>query len=343
MAIPATPSNFSAQTGNAQNYLSWDLTATATSYSVQRSLDGVTFTSLATPAANSYLDTAVTTGILYYYQVAATNGSGTSPYTAAQQLVPTLGGEMSLGALRLAAQQRADRVNSNFVTKAEWGSYINQSMFELYDMLVTLYQDQYIAPPVTFYATGGNQFQYPLPDGATSFFDQNGNAFVPPSFYKLTGVDLGTNTASNGWVTVPKFNFIDRNAFFYPNTSSTLYGVFNTRYRLVGNKIEFIPTPSGQQPFRLWYVPRLQMLLQDTDITAVSISGWIEYVITDAAIKCLQKEESDVSVLAAQKMELIKRINDSAANRDAGQADTISDVRGNAEWESGWGIGRAGF
>lgn len=341
MASPATPSNLNVQQGNRQVYLSWDITAGATSYSIQRSLDGVTFISLATPAVNNYLDTAVSVGTLYYYQIAATNGSGTSPYTSAQQIIPTPTGEMSLGQLRLTSQQRADRVNSNFVTLPEWNSYINQSMYELYDLLITTFEDYFIATPAQFSVSGNfNQtYLYPLPDGAISF--TNGitgvAGYIAPAYYKLRGVDLALNTAQNAWVTINKFTFEDRNTFVYPNTASTIYGVFNLQYRVMGSNIEFIPTPSSGQNVRIWYIPRLNQLLQDTDLTSVSISGWSEYIIVDAAIKALQKEESDTSVLQAQKMALIKRIEESASARDANQPDKISNVRTNGWWGSGSG------
>ena len=40
----------------------------------------------------------------------------------------------------------------------------------------------------------------------------------------------------------------------------------------------------------------------------------------------LQKEESDVSILMAQKAELTQRITNAAANRDADNPLTISDI-----------------
>ena len=72
---PGTPQNLNVQAANQQILVSWDLSTGATSYLVQRSLDNVTFTALATvtgsPLATSYLDTAVTLGTQYWYQVAA--------------------------------------------------------------------------------------------------------------------------------------------------------------------------------------------------------------------------------------------------------------------------------
>ena len=345
MSAPAVPTNFYVQTANSQNYASWDITATATSYVVQRSLDGVTFNTVATisgsPLSTSYLDSSVSNGTQYWYQVSAVNGSGSSAYTAAQSVTPVPVGEMCLGQIRLMAQQRADRVNSNFVTVPEWNSFINQSLFELYDILITQYGEEYFAAAPAQFTTNGNSQVYALPDGATPYTNSfTGQTFVAPAFYKLLGVDLGLNAQqaqpNNGWVTVPKFNFAaDRNKYFYPNTSSTIYGVFNLAYRLFGNQIEFIPVPSANQPIRLWYIPRMTMLLKDTDITSQGISGWIEYVIVDAAIKALQKEEADVSILGAQKSALLTRINSASMNRDAGRPDTIADTRGAMGW-GGW-------
>lgn len=103
----------------------------------------------------------------------------------------------------------------------------------------------------------------------------------------------------------------------------------------------FIPTPSGSQTIRVWYVPRVTQLLQETDMLD-GVSGWTEYVIVDAAIKALQKEESDTSVLMAQKMALIKRIEESAMNRDVGQPDCISDSRTRSSIWGGYGSPNGG-
>ena len=331
MAIPGIPQNFYLQQANQQVFLSWDLQAGATSYSVQRSTDGVTFTSLATPTANNYLDTSVTIGVQYFYQVASVNGSGTGIYTSAQNCVPTPTGEMSLGEIRVRAQQRADRLNSNFVDLPEWNFFINQAMFELYDLLVTSFEDYFMATPAQF-NTDGSTYIYPLPNGTQTFLDTNGTSFVAAPFYKLKGVDLGLNSANNAWVTVNKFNFINRNQYVYPNSSSTIYGVFNIRYRVIGNNIEFIPTPAGNQPIRLWYIPRLATLLKDNDLTNIGISGWLQYVIVRAAKYALDKEESDTSTLDQEIAFLKTRIEETAQNRDDGQPDTISDIRGSAYW-----------
>ena len=78
-------------------------------------------------------------------------------------------------------------------------------------------------------------------------------------------------------------------------------------------------------------------------LVADGISGWLEYVITDAAIKMLQKEESDTSTLQFQKAALIKRVEAAGENRDAGSPATIADVQWtNGTWPFGNGFGGGG-
>lgn len=336
MAIPATPSAFVVTQANGQVALQWAITPAATSYIVQRSLDGVTFASLATPTATNYLDTAVSTGTQYWYKVAATNTDGASAYTASQSAIPSMSGELSLSELRMRSQQRADRVNSNFVTTAEWNFFINQSLFELYDLLVTSYEDYFVATPIQF-TTDGNTSLYDLPNGTLTFVNANTGAsgYQAPPYYKLKGVDLGINNANNAFVTIKKFNFIDRNKYLYPNSASTIYGVFNLQYRVLGSQIEFIPTPTANQPIRIWYVPRLTQLLQETDMTTAGVSGWLQYVIVRAAKYALDKEESSTASLDQEIAFLKQRIEESAVNRDEGQPDTISNVGGAGGYWSG--------
>lgn len=346
MAIPALPNNLDIQNGNQQLLLTWDNATGATSYAVQRSTNGVDFTAYDTSLVNSYLDTAATLGVMYFYQVASVNSNGTSSYAPPVQMVCTPNSEMSLFEIRLRSQQRADRVNSQFVSRTEWNFFINQAMTELYDLLITTYEDYYCAPEITF-QTNGSDYLYPLPNGTLTFTDSNSGAtIVAEPYYKLLGLDLGLNQVNNAYVTVNKFNLIDRNRFVYPNTASTIYGVFNLRYRIMGEKIRFIPTPTANQVIRLLYVPRLAQLLQDADYSTIGISGWLQYVIVRAAKYALDKEESDTSKLDAELGFLTKRVEASAPNRDAGAPDTISDTRGNSFGDgSGMGFGsmKGGF
>lgn len=347
--IPGIPNNMIVQSANQQILISWDLSTGATSYNIQRSEDNITYTSLVTlsgtPLATSYVDTTAVLATQYWYKVCATNTSGSSSYTIAQSEVAVPTSEKCLAQIRLEAQQRADRVNSNFVTKKEWNKYINQAMFELYDLLITNYEDYFMAEPIQF-TTNGSQYLYPLPNGTITYQNAISHAdVVARPFYKLLGMDLVAQSTNNGRVNINKFNFENRNTYFYPNSSSTIYGVFNLQYRVMGSNIMFIPTPSANQPIVMWYIPRLKELLLDTDTTDTGISGWIEYVIVRAAKYALDKEESDSSKLDQEILFLKTRIEESASNRDAGKPDTISNSRGNYGngFGGGWNNGKGGW
>jgi hypothetical protein len=208
-------------------------------------------------------------------------------------------------------------VNSSFVTDAEWNSYIASSYKELYDLLVSAYgNDYYVATPVTF-TTDGTSDTYPLPDGTL----YSGAS----AFYKLLGVDLQTQSGQI-WQTLKPFNFAERNRYA-PYGVNSLYRNSAMKYRLEGNSIWFTPLPQAGLTIKLWYIPQPSTLSLDTD-TFDGISGWEEYVIIDAAIKALQKEESDVSVLLGQKQAMIVRIQAMAEQRDAGSPATVSDTMG---------------
>lgn len=79
-------------------------------------------------------------------------------------------------------------------------------------------------------------------------------------------------------------------------------------------------------------------------VSVDGISGWEEYIVLDAALKAMGKEEDDVSLIAAQKQAMHQRLVDMAANRDAGNPATVADTQYSDFWwptgsgsGSGWG------
>ena len=238
---------------------------------------------------------------------------------------------MTLGELMIAVRQRADMLPNGyspttngtdyFVTDTELVSYINQSYFELYDLMISSYGANYFVkqPPYSF-TTDGTSSQFALPS----------------DFYKLLGVDL--QLSANAFCNIMPFEFVERNRFTAPNLQSFL-GRTNLRYRLNGDNLWLTPIPAGGQVIQVWYVPRLQTLTS-TSATADGISGWTEYIIVDAAIKCLAKEESDVSVLMAQKQALTVRIQAMSDSRDVGSPHKVGDALAAAagyQTGAGWG------
>jgi hypothetical protein len=224
---------------------------------------------------------------------------------------------ITLAELRLQARQRADMENSKLVSDSELNSYINNSIAELHDILCEAYSSDYYVKTNTFFVTTGVD-SYALPS----------------DFYILKGVDLRID--NQDFITVKPFNFNERNRYSELGAWD-LAGVTNVRYRIIGNNIVFNPIPDRNAEIKLWYVPVATRLINNSD-TLDDLNAFSEYVIVDAAIKMMQKEESDVSVLLTQKQLLEKRIRDRAQIRDAGSPQSISDIYAEGDdfyWRNG--------
>lgn len=210
-------------------------------------------------------------------------------------------------------RQRSDMENNYFVSDIEVQTYINSGIAELHDILIQTYGQDYYITSSTFTTTSGVD-SYAI------------STNIGVDFYKLRGVDA--KISGSEYFTLMPFNFNERN-LNQTGSITNLLGITNLRYRLVGSNIIFTPDP-GTTVVKIWYIPTAQKF--DSTTPAISpttyddINGYAEYVVIDAAIKCLQKEESDVSILLAQKAALERRIEEAANNRDAGSPLSISDV-----------------
>jgi hypothetical protein len=193
--------------------------------------------------------------------------------------------------LRTSAKQRSDNVNASFVSDAEWNGYIANSYQELYGLITTAFGNDYFTQTPSTGVTITT-------DGLTQFYA------LPADFFKLLGVDLQIS-GNQYWVTLKPFTFNERNAY---NIVTSL-------------------TPTAGQVLRLFYVPRATVLSGDTDVVD-GVNGWEDYIVADACIKALAKEESDVSVFVAQKQALLQRIESEAENRDAGMPARVSNTAG---------------
>lgn len=209
----------------------------------------------------------------------------------------------TLAGLRELAKQRADMENSSFISDAEWTTMINGSYGELYDLITAQFEDYYLADPVLFTLTSLN------------------TQTLPADFYKLRGLDYMDGSR---WANVREFNFGERNRF-----SGIESGYFGRKksYRVMGQKIYLLPEndPGGQ--YRLWYIPRFKPLALETDVMG-DVLDFEEYVVIDAAIKALIKEESDPSALMKQKSDMASRVITMAADRSVDQPERVTDVSG---------------
>jgi len=206
--------------------------------------------------------------------------------------------------LRTQARQLADMVDNNFVGDTELTNYVNFAVAELHDILVQTGADYFLSETTS--STVSGQSDYAL----------------PADFYKIRGVDAKLN--GQNWLNLRPFNFNERNR--YEDFGAwTLLGIASVRYRVMGTNIKFTPIPDSNIDYRLYYVPVATKLSADTD-TLNDVNQYSDIVIISAAIKMLLKEESDVSMLAAEKQRLIQKIEQDAKERDMAQPESISDI-----------------
>ena len=215
---------------------------------------------------------------------------------------------LTLANLITGVRRRADMVGSTFVSDVEVVDYINVAMAEIHDILVTKFEDYYVTSTT-----------YELP--GTGSFD------LPSTFYKALGVDFDVGGIN---YRLKPYHFQERAMYNSPGIVSSL--VTNTLYHIQGSKIKFIPSPTVSGTATLHFVPEptyFSATATDEEIVAVApqvAKGYEEYVIIDAAIKCLQKEESDVQVLLVQKQQQLQRLEQVSGKRDAGESYSITDA-----------------
>ena len=83
--LPATPTGFTTSPGSSKVYLQWNAVSGATAYNVKRAtIPGGPYTTVASPATESFTDSSVANCSTYFYAVSATNSIGESTNSIAQ-------------------------------------------------------------------------------------------------------------------------------------------------------------------------------------------------------------------------------------------------------------------
>jgi len=213
----------------------------------------------------------------------------------------------TLADLRNMAKRRADMENSGYVSDAEWNDYINAAAGELHDILVSKFGDDYYIKSSTISVVAGTD-EYTLPS----------------DFLKIRGIDhVASNTTS---CALRRFEFEERHTRQFLTTTISS-GFANLMYRTIGNKLKLVPTPQGSGTLKLWYIPQFERLATDQDIVSDRLAlSWEQFMVITAAIAARDKEESDTSLLMAEKSLITRRIEEAAANRDATEPHRVVDV-----------------
>lgn len=212
--------------------------------------------------------------------------------------------QFSVEDLALKVRQRGDFEDSEHLTDAILIDFIDSAQAEVYDILVSKWED-YFTVEATFNFTAGSD-AYSLPD----------------DFYKLLGVDI---KSGGYWHRLKRYNLTERNS----RTSTPYLGRY--KYRLQGASLKFIPEPSGTEELRITYVPVSTKLTALTDIVD-GVNGWEELVVLFALKRALSREESSVTAVDNDISRQIKRLESAADARDAGESESLQDYIGTGDY-----------
>lgn len=210
------------------------------------------------------------------------------------------------------AREAADMVGSTFVSDTEITSLLNTYIAEVYDLLVSAYGPAFYASSYTFSTVAG-QREYTLPVSPDTGAD----------FLYLLGIDV--DLGGGDIISCQPFSFYDRNRYEGMATYAPGEPIY---YRLHGSKIWLIPTPATAMSVTVHYVPAAPTLSSGGTTSWDGINGWERLPVVNTAIAMLQKEESDPSILLAERQSLLSRIQSMSKHRDAGMPERIVDVRG---------------
>jgi len=270
------------------------------------------------------------------------------------------------------ARYRSDKLNSTFISDtADCLPWADHGHRELYDLLIAAYGQEYFLTTADMYVSASTLYStlstYYVGTGYT--YTYQANPLTPTTitasnvldtatskFYKLIRLDLSTVAGSITTTTIPDIPVYVNTHYFVsagPNPCRVPLRPFefsdqvlsdtaaqwdssgaNVRYRLSGDRIYWHPRPSAHQFVRMYYIPLATTLTATTSVVDTWAEPWTEYVelYISRAISAKEHDISQVAAVQAQLDEVKRRIIETAPPRDAGQPQSIVDVRSNDTW-----------
>jgi hypothetical protein len=208
---------------------------------------------------------------------------------------------VTLTTLLTRVRERADMASSSFISDARLTDFVNEANQKLHGMLVDALGEEYVSSSSSFTTASGTA-DYALPSG----------------FYKLYGVDL---TVGGNIRPLSRFNRSERN----PLRNTTLNVGLIPRYNLVGSNLRLYPVPTSVMTGAILYAPEATTLVSAEDQVTYP-NGWERFIVLDAAIQCLLKEESSVGGLVEERGRIVQEIEATKENRDLASPKQVVDV-----------------
>lgn len=224
----------------------------------------------------------------------------------------------TLTLMRTDIRQLTGHESSTFVTDSELTRRINLSIAALYDLLVECRGEQWYAERSSITATANTAI---TAIGSTASAEGEGSSL-------LRVISMETTIGETVVEIKPLPDWRTRLAFGRP-LAWTEYGggqYYTLENDSTGVNVRWWPTPTATHTVTMTWIPCAAELSADGD-TFDGINGWEDWVVHDVGVYVLQKEESDPSVLMAERAKIEARIRKLAKGRDHNVAARPRDVR----------------
>lgn len=212
---------------------------------------------------------------------------------------------------RVAANADTSFSTTSFVTTAQVNQWINDYLSEIHYMLADSGEDYFrsVSPSIALVAS-------------QSLYD------LPSDFYKARGVDLIDGNSNR--YDVPRFMTHERNAYAGTTLAQKADTPSGYLYRVLGDKLEIIPTPTAAgSSLQVRYVRQFAPLEADTDRVDPSVpQGWEDYAALMATANYSAKEEGDPTYWFARAERKLAIIREGLKQRDQVGVLRVTDVYG---------------
>lgn len=205
-------------------------------------------------------------------------------------------------------RERADMVGSSFVADSANGLYawINEANQKLHGKLVEALGEEYVSST-----------------SALTLVPGTADYAVPSGFFKLYGIDLligGEYESLEPYMRAERNDYRNANRAVFQHNGYTL-----PRYALVGSNIRLYPVPNAALTGSILYAPEATVLTAGGD-TVNYPNGWERFIVLDAAIQCLAKEESSIRDLVNERATVIAEIDAAKEQRNLANPKRVRDV-----------------
>lgn len=213
----------------------------------------------------------------------------------------------TLEQLRDRVRQAASIVyDGDYISDDELTSYINESISELYDLIMDNESGEVFVK------------NHPLTTLSGSFAHS-----LWTDFYKLCGVHYYDGEKYHPLSPTDPRSYAE---LAVDDTIQPERGFYYLRFDpSTGDKYLYVFPSIQPAKLAITYMPNAPYLVYDNDVWD-GFNGWEEYAVASAAIKCLEKQQRDTAALQIRLDRLAKRIRAHSSYFDTGMPDVIKDV-----------------